>query len=61
MMNYKIWYADFDGNEILVEIFNSVDVWSIQKEFIEKGYIIEECFDTLSSSFFKAYKHKESH
>ena len=55
MMNYIVWRCDSE-NEILIEVFNSSDVLSIQKDFLERGYIIEEYWDTCKSSFIRAYK-----
>ena len=40
MMNYRIWKCDGFDNYLLIEVFNESDIPSIQKHFIEKGYII---------------------
>lgn len=39
MSNYIIWKCE-NEDELLIEIFNESDLSSVQKEFIEKGYII---------------------
>lgn len=39
MSDYIIWKCGND-DELLIEIFNESDLSSVQKEFIEKGYII---------------------
>lgn len=41
MMNYRIWKCD-DDEYIIVEVFNKCDIRSIQKEFINKGYVVIE-------------------
>ena len=56
MMNYRIWLSDCSESEILVEVFNSSDVHEVQKEFVNKGYIIDEYWDTNNSSYIKMYK-----
>lgn len=55
-MNYRIWLSDCSESEILVEVFNSCDIWEVQKEFVNKGYIIDEYWDTNNSSYIKMYK-----
>lgn len=39
MSNYTIWKCE-NEDELLIEIFNERDLPDIQKEFLEKGYII---------------------
>ena len=39
MIKYIIWKND-NTPELLIEIFNECDLPNIQKEFLEKGYII---------------------
>lgn len=56
MMHYRIWLSDSSESEILVEVFNSSDVHEVQKEFVNKGYIIDEYWDTNNSSYIKMYK-----
>lgn len=56
MMHYRIWLSDSSESEILVEVFNSCDVHEVQKEFVNKGYIIDEYWDTNNSSYIKMYK-----
>lgn len=41
MMNYRIWKCD-DKDYLLVEVWDDCDIPSVQKEFIEKGYIVIE-------------------
>lgn len=38
MSNYREWKDEF--GEIFVEIFNECDILNIQREYINKGYII---------------------
>lgn len=39
MNNYIIWKCEYE-RELLIEILNECDLPNIQKEFLEKGYII---------------------
>ncbi len=39
MSKYRVWKCDND-EELLIEIFNEVDLLSVQKEFVNKGYVI---------------------
>lgn len=39
MSEYRIWKCDND-EELLIEIFNEQDLLSVQKEFVNKGYVI---------------------
>lgn len=39
MNKYTIWKCE-NEDELLIEIFNECDLQSVQKEFLEKGYII---------------------
>ncbi len=59
MMNYIIWRDENNKYELLIEVFNSSDVLSVQKQFVNKGYIVTECFDTRGSSFIRCYKPNE--
>lgn len=40
MSKYREWKDEFGG--ILVEIFNECDILNIQREYIDKGYLIIE-------------------
>ena len=40
MSNYRIWKIDENEDELLIEIFHESDLSNIQKEFLEKGYIV---------------------
>ena len=60
MMNYTIWNRDDNEDEILVEVFNGNDVHEIQKQFVNRGYVVEEYFDTCNSSFIRFLKVKEN-
>ena len=40
-MNYRIWSTD-SSEQIIVEVFNKNDVPNVQKEFIEKGYVVTQ-------------------
>lgn len=39
MINYIIWKCENEA-ELLIEILNECDLPNVQKEFLEKGYII---------------------
>lgn len=39
MIKYIIWKNE-NTPELLIEIFNECDLQGVQKEFLEKGYII---------------------
>lgn len=39
MNKYTIWNCE-NEDELLIEIFNERDLSNVQKEFLEKGYII---------------------
>ena len=55
MKNYSIWKSDDEYTEyIIVEVWNKCDIPSIQKMFIEKGYIVMETqFNVFGSHFMK--------
>lgn len=42
MSKYSIWKNENEPYRILVQVFNRCDLADVQKEFIEKGYVIEE-------------------
>lgn len=53
MSNYIVWKDEY-GN-IMVEVFNDMDIVDVQKIFIEKGYYILETFgDRCGDMYFKA-------
>lgn len=57
MKNYKVFKSVDNDKELFIEVFNSCDVYNVQKEFVNKGYVIKLSFDTVTgSSFIKAYK-----
>lgn len=58
MMNYTVWTNENNEDELLIEVFNGCDLLSVQKQFVNNGYIIEECFYTNNASFIKCYKDK---
>ena len=45
MNDYKIWISQDNENDILVEMLNEGldNLFSIEKEFINKGYIVSSC------------------
>lgn len=43
---YIIWKDEQNENRLLIEVFNEINLLDIQREFIEKGYIIIEVFKT---------------
>lgn len=40
MINYFVWKNELNESKIIVQVFNKCDVPNVQKEFIDKGYII---------------------
>ena len=58
MSNYIIWKYDYDGEsgELLIEIFHESDLQSVQKEFIEMGYIIIRVDYAFDEVFMKVVK-----
>jgi len=59
MSNYRIWKCDEDNNFLLIEVFDECDVLSIQKEFVEKGYIIIQTEAIFGHHFIKVLKRKK--
>ena len=58
MSNYIIWDYGND-NELLIEIFHESNLSSVQKEFLEKGYIIIRVDYAFNSVFMKVVKKDE--
>ena len=56
MNNYRIWIIDENEDELLIEIFNERDLPNIQKEFLEKGYIIIRIDYAFNGVFMKVVK-----
>ena len=56
MSNYRIWKIDENEDELLIEIFHESDLSNIQKEFLEKGYIIIKVDYAFNSVFMKVVK-----
>lgn len=58
MNKYIIWKYDYDGEsgELLIEILNESDLPSVQKEFLEKGYIIIRIDYAFDGVFMKVVK-----
>lgn len=42
MSNYCVWNKENDDTRIIIQVFNKCDLADVQKEFIEKGYVIEQ-------------------
>ena len=59
MSNYRIWKIDENEDELLIEIFHESDLSDIQKEFLEKGYIIIRVDYAFNSVFMKVVKKDE--
>lgn len=60
MMNYRIWECYGYDNYLLIEVFDECDIPSIQKEFIEKGYMILQTEkDVFGNYFIKVEKVEE--
>ena len=56
MSDYIIWKIDENEDELLIEIFHESDLSNIQKEFLEKGYIIIKVDYAFNSVFMKVVK-----
>lgn len=59
MIKYIIWKREIE-NELLIEILNECDLPNIQKEFIEKGYIIIRVDYAFGSVFMKVVEKDET-
>ena len=59
MSNYRIWKIDENEDELLIEIFHESDLPDIQKEFLEKGYIIIKVDYAFNSVFMIVVKKDE--
>lgn len=55
MINYIIWKNE-NTPELLIEILNECDLPNIQKEFLEKGYIIIRVGHLFDKVFMKVVK-----
>ncbi|MBR4693887.1 MAG: hypothetical protein IKP07_03665 [Bacilli bacterium] len=55
MSNYIIWKCE-NEDELLIEIFHESDLQSVQKEFLEKGYIIIRIDYAFNGVFMKVVK-----
>lgn len=58
MIKYIIWKND-NTPELLIEIFNEYDLQDVQKEFVEKGYIIVRIDYGFSNVLMKVVKRDE--
>lgn len=58
MSNYIIWNCE-NKVELLIEIFNECDLPNVQKEFLEKGYIIIRADYAFDNVFMKVVKEDE--
>jgi len=56
MSNYRIWKIDENEDELLIEIFHESDLQSVQKEFLEKGYIVIRIDYAFDEVFMKVVK-----
>ncbi len=50
MSNYVMWYNEWSDQ--MVEVFNECDLNSVQKIFVDKGYIIKETFLGKGNHYF---------
>ena len=55
MKKYIIWKTENDA-ELLIEILNECDLPDVQKEFLEKGYIIIRVDYAFDKVFMKVVK-----
>lgn len=51
MINYRIWECK-DADYILVEVWNKCDIPSIQKMFIERGYVVLRTEFSICGNYF---------
>ena len=58
MSNYIIWRRK-SVDELLIEIFNENDLENVQKEFLEKGYIIIRIDYAFDGVFMKVVREDE--
>ena len=58
MSNYVIWRRK-SVDELLIEIFHESDLQSVQKEFLEQGYIIISIDYAFDGVFMKVVKKDE--
>jgi len=58
MSNYIIWKCENEA-ELLIEILNECDLPDVQKEFLEKGYIIIRVDYAFDNVFMKVVKKDE--
>ena len=50
MSNYVMWYNEWSDQ--MVEVFNACDLNSVQKTFVDKGYIIKGTFLGKDNHYF---------
>ncbi len=58
MRGYIIWKGENEA-ELLIEILNECDLPKVQKEFLEKGYIIIKIDYAFDKVFMKVVKKDE--
>ena len=58
MNSYIIWKCEYE-NELLIEILNECDLPNVQKEFLEKGYIIIRVGHLFDKVFMKVVKEND--
>lgn len=58
MSNYVIWKRKSE-DELLIEIFHESDLQSVQKEFLDKGYIIIRIDYAFDEVFMRVVKKDE--
>ena len=56
-MNYYIWKCENQA-ELLIELLNECDLPNVQKEFLEKGYIIVNTDYAFNRVFMKVVKNE---
>lgn len=59
MSKYKIWNCENYEAELLIEILNECDLPDVQKEFLEKGYIIIRVDYAFDKVFMKVVEKNE--
>lgn len=61
MRNYRIWKIEDDDETIIVELFNNCDILSVQKEFVNKGYIVKEVVIGFNDKYMMKLENTEAY
>lgn len=58
MSSYIIWKCEYEA-ELLIELLNECDLPDVQKEFLEKGYIILRVDYAFNKVFMKVVENND--